>query len=171
MSVTYTKEQLEKIHSTEVEILSEIIRVCSENDIPWFTVGGTTLGAVRHNGFIPWDDDIDIGMLREDYDKFLALAPSCLKEGYILQHFTVDKRTPTYFAKVRKDGTEFIEYSNHSLPIHHGVFVDIMPYDRIPEDQGYAPRGAVRRAPPAARILQARHLRHSEAVGGACEGQ
>ncbi|MBQ9756837.1 MAG: LicD family protein [Clostridia bacterium] len=134
MALSYTKEQLDKIHSIEVEILSEVIRVCNENNIAWFTVGGTTLGAVRHDGFIPWDDDIDIGMMRDDYEKFINIAPGCLKEGYVFQHFAVAKNTPTYFAKVRKDGTEFLEHSNKSIKMHHGVFIDIMPFDRVPED-------------------------------------
>lgn len=129
-----TREQLEKIQMHELDILEEIKRVCEENNISWFTVGGTTLGAIRHEGFIPWDNDIDLGMLREDYDKFMEIAGKQLKKGYVLQHFSTDKNTPTYFAKVRKDGTKFAQYSNKSLKIHHGVFVDIMPYDSVPED-------------------------------------
>lgn len=130
----YDAEELKKLHQIELDIFQEIIRVCKENDITYFTVGGTTLGALRHNGFIPWDDDIDIGMMRDDYEKFLRIAQQALKDGYTLQHFKADSNTPTYFAKVRKDGTEFIERYNKNANIHQGVFIDIMPYDRVPTD-------------------------------------
>ncbi len=130
----YTEEELNKLHSTEISILQEIIRVCKENEIPYFTVGGTTLGCIRHDGFIPWDDDIDIGMLRNDYEKFLLIAPQKLSEGYSLQHFSVEKNAPTYFAKVRKDDTKFVEKSTRHLNVHQGVFVDIMPFDNVPDD-------------------------------------
>lgn len=130
----YKEEDLKLLQKIEIEILAEVIRVCEENGIRYFTVGGTTLGAVRHSGFIPWDDDIDIGMLREDYEKFLAVAPSQLKEGYTLQSFAAEPAMPTYFAKVRKDGTLFVEEYAKDIPMHQGVFLDVMPYDRIPED-------------------------------------
>ena len=71
----YTEEQLSKIHEYEIEILEEIIRICEKHGIQYFSAGGTTLGAVRHNNIIPWDDDIDIGMLRPDYERFIRIAP------------------------------------------------------------------------------------------------
>lgn len=130
----YKQEELKKIQEIEIEILQEIIRLCEENNLQYFIIGGTLLGCIRHEGFIPWDDDIDIGMLREDYEKFLKIAPLQLKNGYTLQHFSTEKNTPTYFAKVRKDGTEFIEKYTRKIKMHHGIFVDIMPYDYIPEE-------------------------------------
>lgn len=128
----YRDEDLKRLHEIEVEILLEVIRVCENNGLTYFSYGGTTLGALRHNGFIPWDDDIDIGMMRDDYEKFLVIAPKCLKDGYTLQHFSVDSNTPTYFAKVRRDGTEFVEKYTKNIDMHHGVFIDIMPHDFIP---------------------------------------
>lgn len=130
----YDAEELKKLHQIELKILQEIIRICTEHDITYFTVGGTTLGALRHNGFIPWDDDIDIGMMRDDYERFLSIAPQALQDGFTLQHFKTDSNTPTYFAKVRKDGTEFIEKHSKNVLMHQGVFIDIMPYDAVPED-------------------------------------
>ena len=105
----YTDDQLHKLQDTELEILQEIIRVCNANNITYFTVGGTTLGAIRHNGFIPWDDDIDIGMMRDDYEKFLSVAKTELAEGFSLTYYYTDPNSPTYYAKVRKDGNEFVE--------------------------------------------------------------
>ncbi len=131
----YDDKQLKAVQNTELEVLKEIIRVCEKNDLTYFTVGGTTLGAIRHNGFIPWDDDIDIGMMRDDYEKFIQIAPAELKKGYTLTHFIYDENVPTYFAKVRKDGTKFVEEYTENMDIHQGVFVDIFPYDNYPDDE------------------------------------
>ena len=131
----YKDEELKKLQATELEILQDVIRVCDENNIQYFTVGGTTLGAIRHNGFIPWDDDIDIGMLRDDYEKFIRIAPEKLSKGFTLSHFIYENTSPTYYAKVRKDGTEFVEGYTRNIKMHHGVFIDIMPYDKIPESK------------------------------------
>ena len=136
----YTTEELERLKKIQIEILKEIIRICEKHSLKWFTVGGTTLGAVRHAGFIPWDDDIDIGMLREDYDKFLAIAPKELLNGFVLAHYSVDKKVPHYFAKVRKDNTLFVEESSRKIRMHHGIFVDIFPHDRVPENEDKAKR-------------------------------
>ena len=131
----YEDSQLEKLKKIELSILEAIIKVCEENDITYFTVAGTTLGAIRHNGFIPWDDDIDIGMMRDDYERFLQIAPAELDKGYTLTHFIYDNNVPTYFAKVRKDGTKFVEGYTRNMHIHQGVFIDIFPYDKVPEDR------------------------------------
>ena len=133
MAVVYTSEQLKRLHEIEIEILKEIDRVCNELKIEYFADFGTLLGAVRHKGFIPWDDDIDICMLREDYDIFIANAPKILSKKYVLQHFLVDPRTPTFHAKVRKNGTKFVEEYLKDIPVHQGIFVDIFPYDAISE--------------------------------------
>ena len=106
----YKPEELKRVQEIEVEILQEIIRVCEEYKLQYWVAYGTLIGTLRHNGFIPWDDDIDIGMMREDYEKFIEVAPSALKKGYTLQHFKTDPKTPTYHAKVRKDGTQFVEW-------------------------------------------------------------
>lgn len=131
----YSEKQLAMLQEVEYSILEEIIRVCELEKIPYFTVGGTTLGAVRHGAMIPWDDDIDIGMLREDYERFLKVAPQRLKKGFSLTWFQTDANTPTYFAKVRKDGTEFVEEYVEDIDMHKGIFVDIMPYDKLPVNE------------------------------------
>lgn len=131
----YKQGELDKLHSTELEILAEIERVCKLLDITYFADWGTLLGAIRHNGFIPWDDDIDIGMLRKDYDLFIDKAPELLADNYTLQHFLIDANTPTYHSKVRKNGTLFVEEYLENVPTHKGIFVDIFPYDYVPEDE------------------------------------
>lgn len=81
----YSDEELKMIQKIELEILKEVIRVCSILKLNYFIIGGTALGAVRHNGFIPWDDDIDIGMLRSDYNKFIEFSEKYLNNRYYLQ--------------------------------------------------------------------------------------
>ena len=136
MRSQYTQEELNKIHSIELDLLEEFIRICKICNISYTTHGGTTLGAIRHSGFIPWDDDIDIALLRKDYEKFVKMAPSLLRDGYVFQHFSVEKNAPTYFAKVRKEGTLFIEQGEENVNMHHGVFIDIFPLDNIQNDIG-----------------------------------
>ena len=78
----YDPEVLKRVQETELEILRDFIDLCDRHEIDYFGVGGTAIGAVRHQGFIPWDDDIDIGFLRKDYDRFLALAKEELSDKY-----------------------------------------------------------------------------------------
>jgi lipopolysaccharide cholinephosphotransferase len=132
----YQKDELEKVQKVALTILKEVARICDEEKISYFIIGGTALGAVRHGGFIPWDDDIDIGMVRKDYEKFLKISPEKLGNKYFLQHFCTESATPFYFAKVRMNNTRFVEDYCKDLPIHHGIFLDIFPYDNIPDDQG-----------------------------------
>ena len=129
----YTNEELERLHSILLDILKEIIRVCDILHIKYFIIGGTAIGALFWKGIIPWDDDIDIGMHRKDYERFLREAPSVLNGGYILQHFYNEPETPFYYAKIRKDNTLFVEDSYQNLNIHHGIFIDIFPFDKIPQ--------------------------------------
>ncbi|RKI43890.1 LicD family protein [bacterium D16-51] len=116
-------------------ILKEVKRLCVENDIPYFLCAGSALGAVRHQGFIPWDDDIDIGMFRKDYIRFLKIARKKLSDGYIL----IDANdTPNYYvghAKVFKDHTALVNRETSHLKIHHGFYLDIFPFDTIPEEE------------------------------------
>ncbi len=113
-----------------LEILLEIHRICEKHNIPYTLIAGTLLGAVRHKGFIPWDDDCDIAMMREDYERFLLVAPKELSEDYFLQTKQTDKCYPLNFAKVRKNNTVLIETGETGEEnYHHGIFVDIFPFD------------------------------------------
>lgn len=127
-------EALKKLQSTELSILEIIADFCLENSIAWWLDGGTCLGAMRHQGFIPWDDDIDIGMMREDYDKFCSLAESGLPAGYSIHTSRNSSGYAAMFAKVYKDGTRFENQEGRDASSSMGIFVDIFPYDQLYED-------------------------------------
>lgn len=127
-------EALRRLQETELEILLVIDDFCKSNNIEWFMDSGTALGAVRHGGFIPWDDDIDIGMMRADYDKFVSLAQEGLPEGYSLQTFANNEAFAGLFAKVYKEGTEFRTRETVEAGCKQGIFVDVFPYDVLALD-------------------------------------
>lgn len=131
----YTEENLQKLHSVEIEITKEILRVCRENNLEIFAHGGTLLGAIRHKGFIPWDDDMDFAMMRDDYEKFLKIAPCNLSPNFMLVHFSLNKKAPFCFIKVMKRGTTFLESGSRKRGIPHCIFVDIFPYDKLPNEE------------------------------------
>lgn len=124
-------DALRALQREELDILLAIKAFCSENDIKWFCDSGTALGAVRHHGFIPWDDDIDIGMLRGDYDRFLELsAGGGFPRGYSVR---TSLNTPGYtsmFAKVYKEGTLFATRETIEAGCDQSIYVDVFPYDR-----------------------------------------
>lgn len=125
------KELLRKVQMAQLDIAKEIRRVCDENNIQYFLCFGTMLGAVRHQGFIPWDDDMDLGMMRSEYERFLKIAPEKLKPEYVLQTWYTDRNVSVPFAKVRKRGTVYLESKGGNLQ-ENGFFVDIFPFDFQP---------------------------------------
>lgn len=131
----YDKKDLARLHVELLDIMAEVIRVCEVCGIPYFIQGGTAIGALFNKGIVPWDDDIDIGMTRADYERFLQLAPQHLRPQYFLEWFGTERNTPFYFAKVKKNGTLFVEEMFRNMDIHHGIFVDIFPYDCIPDNE------------------------------------
>ena len=134
----YNSDILRHLHGELKETLREVVRVCEEANIPYFIQGGTAIGAHFFDDIVPWDDDIDLGMTRENYERFLKEAPALLSKEYTLQEFTTEPDTPFYFAKVRKVGTRFVESEWVGLPISEGIYIDIFPYDRIPDDERLA---------------------------------
>lgn len=121
------QEVLEKLWQYELKILDEIDRICKKHNITYFIMWGTLIGAVRHNGFIPWDDDIDLSFPYKDYKKFLKVAPKELGNEFFLQTSKSDKYHPTDFAKVRLNNTAFYSKEDTNLKKHHGIFVDLLP--------------------------------------------
>lgn len=117
----------------QLNILKQFIRVCEKYNLRYFLVGGSCLGAIRHQGFIPWDDDIDVGMPREDYEKYITLQKEYEGTNYFIQTYKTDPCYIYNYAKLRDSGTTYIEniYKNHR--INHGVWIDIFPIDAMGE--------------------------------------
>jgi len=130
----YTKQELFLLQTELYDILKEIIRICQKHNIPYFAIGGTAIGALYDQAILPWDDDIDIGMTRDNYNRFLEIAPKELNSNYFLSWQGTDPHTPYYFAKVKKNNTLFVEKLFKNVPMHQGIFVDIFPFDRIPNN-------------------------------------
>jgi lipopolysaccharide cholinephosphotransferase len=126
------KNDLRRLHNIQLEMALVVKDICIKNDIKYSIIAGTILGAVRHKGFIPWDDDLDIGLLRSDYDKFLEVCKTDLPHSYFLQTWDTDCYFGLPFAKLRKIGTEFIEPGIVKSKMHKEIFIDIFPIDNIP---------------------------------------
>lgn len=121
------------LHACLLKIALEIKKLCEENDINYFLMGGTMLGAIRHDGFIPWDDDIDIGMPRKDYEKFLLICEKELSDEYCLCTPYLEKDYGVPFAKLRLKETHFID-KGVPRSIDNGIYVDIFPIDKWIDD-------------------------------------
>lgn len=132
--VILTEEQEKKLKSIQLLILKEFIRVCKKLNLQYFIIAGTLIGAVRHKGFIPWDDDIDVAMKREDYEIFIRKAQKEFSERYFVQTFHSDPAVPFNFCKIRDNETTFVEYSMKNIKINHGVGLDVFPLDYVPEN-------------------------------------
>lgn len=128
---------LHLLHAKLLEMINDLDEFCKEHNIDYVLCDGNVIGAVRHKGFIPWDDDIDIQMTRDNYDKFLACYED--NDKYSLQKDNVDY--PLQFSKLRANNTSFIEdipYRKKYQNIHQGVFVDIFPVDKVSKNKNKA---------------------------------
>lgn len=123
---------LKRLQEELFKILLDIDYVCKKHDIKYMLCGGTLIGAIRHKGFIPWDDDIDIVMPRKEYDRFIELWQKNAPEGYILQNYNTDTDFTNNFTKIRKEKTLFYEYENEKIKKYHkGIFIDIFPAEKV----------------------------------------
>ena len=120
--------QRKKIWAVELDLLLEIDRVCRKNNIRYWLCAGTLLGAVRHGGFIPWDDDLDIIMMREDFDRFVRLGAE-FKSPYFLQTHDTDPEYFYSFPKIRNSNTTSLSEMFAYQDMNHGIFVDLYPLD------------------------------------------
>lgn len=127
------KKTLRKLQNTELEILVTIDRICSDYNIQYSLYAGTAIGAIRHQGFIPWDDDVDIAMTRDQFSKFCEKWKDHPAEGYYLENVIDDKHCGTCHAKVRKNDTVLLSAGEIESIGHHGIWVDIFPLDKANE--------------------------------------
>lgn len=120
------------VQLTQLEILLEFDRICKKHNIKYQLFAGSLLGAIRHKGFIPWDDDIDVCLLRKDYDKFIEVSQRELNSNYFLQTKETDENCMQSFGKIRKNGTLFVEYRTAEYTnTHQGIYIDIFPLDNV----------------------------------------
>lgn len=127
-----TPDELRRLQLLQAELLREFDRICRLHGIKYIIGSGTLLGAVRHQGFIPWDDDIDVEMLREDYEAFLRAAPGELDKRMFFQDRRTDRRYPWLYGKLRMNGTSAVRQGQEHLKMHNGVFIDVFPRDPVP---------------------------------------
>lgn len=127
----YEPDVLDKLHSVQLQILRDFIKVCEKYNLPYFAVYGTAIGAVRHHGFIPWDDDIDVAMLREDYDKFCKVFQKELGKEYNLLTPEIDGRYACTVTHIQRKGTKFISEASQDLKCEQCIFMDIFPLDYV----------------------------------------
>lgn len=122
--------QMKQLKAIELDLLNIFIKSCEKLNLKYYVIGGTLLGAVRHQGFIPWDDDIDVAMPREDYEQWVRKAPDIINnDTYFVQSFLSEPNYLANFAKLRNSKTTFIEKSLRKLNINHGIYIDIFPLD------------------------------------------
>lgn len=121
---------IKQVQDKMLEILLEVDKLCKKHNIRYVLDSGTLLGAVRHKGFIPWDDDIDIAMLREDYDKFISVAKE-LPHPFVFETMNSRKDYPCIFGKVYNVNTKYVSKNTAHLKIQQGVFLDVFPCDNV----------------------------------------
>lgn len=127
-------DTLRKVQMIQLGILLEFDRICKKHNIPYQLFAGTLLGSIRHEGFIPWDDDIDLAILRKDYDRFLEIAPKELDDRYFLQTYETDNEYYKQSGRIRKNDTLMLQELYEPFSIHHGIPISLMPLDNIEPD-------------------------------------
>lgn len=136
-------KSLQRLQQTNLEMIKLFIQICEKHDLQYFAVGGTLLGAVRHQGFIPWDDDVDLGMPRPDYEKFLEVAPGELAKSepagrYRLRTIDIeDEEYRTYICKIEDTEVKLLReyYAKNGVVMKQiNAWIDVMPIDGMPED-------------------------------------
>ena len=129
-----SEEELKQIQAIQQELIQEVTRICRKCGIHFNMVGGTMLGAIRHKGHIPWDDDADIGFLRTEYEKFREACKSELDhDKYYLQDLRSTEGYRWGYGKLRRKGTEFLRLNQEFMPYEQGIFIDLMPFDNVPD--------------------------------------
>lgn len=125
---------MEDIQQKVFLILKEVDRICKKHKISYFLEAGSALGVQRYGGFIPCDDDIDIAMLREDYERFLKIAPLELDAGFLIQTMKYGQQYPFPYAQVVMDHTCFVRRQFKNINMHHGIHIDVAPLDNVPKE-------------------------------------
>lgn len=128
----YKEQELQQLQQALYQTLAEVDRICKKHGIRYFVTGGTAVGAYFWGKILPWDDDVDVGMMRPDYERFAAIAQKELGDRFFLQTPDTEPHTPFYFMKVRMNGSRFSESTFKDIKMHQGIYVDIFPFDKVP---------------------------------------
>lgn len=131
----YDGHTLKRVQEAELLILKDFIKLCEKHKLTYFGIAGTGIGALRHKGFIPWDDDIDIALPRKDYEKFLSFAKEELSDRYTVMNCEYDENYPLMTTRLMRKGTTFIEGPLKNIKCELGIFLDVYPLDYMSDDQ------------------------------------
>ena len=126
-------ETTQLVKLAQMDLLAELDRICKKWDIPYFLTAGTLIGAVRHSGFIPWDDDLDVGLLRKYCDRLEEACAKDLDPAYYLHSWKSDPASPNCFYKLKIKGTHYPEQIAAKSDMDDGIFIDIFPFDNAPD--------------------------------------
>ncbi len=126
---------MKQVWAVQLDLLERFQQMCREHNLRYFASGGTLLGAVRHGGYIPWDDDIDLMMFRDEYERMLTVAPAYFPPPYFFQTVDTDRRYSRGHAQIRHSNTAAIlKGEGRAFPFNQGIFIDIFPVDAVPDD-------------------------------------
>lgn len=128
--------KMKKVWDIQIKMVKKLLEVCAKYNLKVWADGGTLLGTVRHHGYIPWDDDIDMVMLREDYDKLLQVASKEFEDPFFFQDVYTDKSYPRGHSQLRYNGTAAILPFDINAPFNQSIFIDVFVYDLLPKDKG-----------------------------------
>lgn len=131
----YDELTLKRVQQCEISILKDFITVCKEYDLTYFAMAGTAIGALRHQGFIPWDDDIDVCLPRKDYEKLLSVFEEKYSDKYIIGNAEHMENYPLMTTRIMMRGTKFVEESLKNVKCELGIFLDVYPFDNVSDDE------------------------------------
>jgi lipopolysaccharide cholinephosphotransferase len=132
--IEFTPETLRRMQLIQLEILTELDRICKKHDIKYSMDGGTLLGAVRHGGFIPWDDDVDVIMTRVEYERFFEICGTELDESrFFLQEHRTDSHYRVGYTRIRRRNTIYVRAGQEDMKHRTGVLIDVFVLDNVPD--------------------------------------
>lgn len=149
------------LQQKEFEMLEWFVKVCGELGIDYYLVCGTALGAKKYGGFIPWDDDVDVALLRDDYELFIREAQKLLPDWIFVQNYHSDPEFPQIYTKLRNSNTTYIETSVASFDINHGIYIDVFPIDGYPEETGKSRQFELKKRIYNSLLLSVCDIKHS----------
>ncbi len=127
----YDDKVLKKIQKYQADMLKDFVDVCKKYNIEYFAIAGTGIGALRHSGFIPWDDDIDIAMPRKDFIKFIDVYEKEIGDKYYFNYCETDVNFPLMTAHLIYKGSKFVNHNLEESGCNNGIYLDIFPYDNV----------------------------------------